>query len=96
MANYSITADEYWAMYRHQGGVCYLCRRARGMGRKRLSVDHCHETGLVRGLCCSHDNRDVLGHARDEIAYFERCIEYLKNPPAVAALGGPRYVPDLT
>ena len=87
IATYGITADEYWQIYEAQGGRCYICQRATGTGKKKLSVDHDHKTGWVRGLLCSPDNRDVLGHSREEIEYFERCIEYLKNPPAFAVIG---------
>lgn len=90
---YGITEEDYWSIYEFQHGTCYLCRRATGV-RKRLSVDHDHESGEVRGLLCLKCNRDVLGHARDEIGYFQRAIDYLTNPPARQALGGPRYVPE--
>jgi hypothetical protein len=90
---YGISAKDYYAIYEHQGQACFICRRNRGL-RKRLSVDHCHKTGLLRGLLCQPCNRDVLGHARDEVEFFERAIEYLNNPPASKALGGNRYVPD--
>jgi len=92
---YSISEEQYQAIYEAQGGVCYLCRRARGTGRKRLSVDHDHACcpgsvscgKCVRGLLCKTCNRDGRGQARDEIAYFERAIEYLKDPPAKTVLG---------
>lgn len=83
---YGITADEYWAIYEHQGGVCYICRRATG-ARKKLAVDHDHGTGFVRGLLCLPCNRNVLGHARDEIEFFDRCIEYLTDSPARQVIG---------
>lgn len=99
IATYGITAAEYWAIYEFQDGRCYICRRATGTGRRRLSVDHCHSSGVVRGLLCAHDNRDVLGHLRDDPEAFLRGYEYLKNPPAVAVLGrriAPIEVPNLT
>lgn len=83
---YGITAEEYAAIYDFQGGRCFICQRATG-ARKKLSVDHCHATGYTRGLLCLPCNRNILGHARDDIAFFERCIEYLKNPPAEAVIG---------
>ncbi len=86
MALYGLSADEYRAIVKHQGGRCPLCQRATGAGRKRLSVDHDHDSGIVRGIICATDNR-LLGHARDQIEFFERCIEYLKNPPAVDVIG---------
>ncbi|AQT28460.1 endonuclease VII [Mycobacterium phage Pistachio] len=89
---YGITADEYWAIYEFQGGKCYGCRRANGK-RKRLSVDHDHETGIVRGLLCTACNRNVLGHLRDDPEAFQRFIDYLDNPPAVQVIGV-RKVPE--
>lgn len=89
---YGITAAEYWAIYRAQGGVCYICRRAKGKdedgnGRgKMLSVDHDHATGEVRGLLCGPCNKDVLGHLRDSIEALQRAVTYLTDPPARAVL----------
>lgn len=90
---YGITSDEYWAIHKAQGGKCAICRRATG-ARKKLSVDHCHKTGMVRGLLCQKCNRDVLGHLRDEIEAFERGIVYLTSPPAVGVIGV-RITPDM-
>ncbi|MBB3752441.1 hypothetical protein FHT44_004953 [Mycolicibacterium sp. BK634] len=89
---YGITAEEYWLIYEEQDGRCAICRRATGAS-KMLSVDHDHKSGVVRGLLCLGCNRNVLGHARDEIEFFERAIEYLNAPPAVRAIGV-RTVPE--
>lgn len=94
LATYGITADEYWAIYKLQDGLCYICRRAKGTGRKKLSVDHCHATGVVRGLLCSPCNRDVLGHLRDDPDALVRGAYYLLNPPALLLIGK-RIVPDM-
>ncbi|MGZ6054495.1 MAG: endonuclease VII domain-containing protein [Isosphaeraceae bacterium] len=85
-AIYGITADEYWAIYEYQGGSCYICQRATGV-RKRLSVDHCHETGRIRGLLCTGCNRNVLGHLRDCVMALARAIIYLLYPPAIDVIG---------
>ena len=90
---YGITSEEYWAIYKAQGGKCAMCKRAQGL-KKKLSVDHDHADGKVRGLLCQKCNRDVLGHARDEIEFFERTIDYLKYPPAVQVIGI-RITPDM-
>ncbi|UJD20897.1 endonuclease VII [Mycobacterium phage Zimmer] len=86
LATYGITPDEYWEIYEFQGGRCYICQRANGKV-KRLSVDHDHKTGIVRGLLCTMCNKYTLGWARDAIEFFERAIAYLKRPPAVEVLG---------
>lgn len=99
METYGITAQMYWAIYKFQGGVCYICRRAKGTGRRKLSVDHCHATGFVRGLLCGPCNRDVVGHLRDEPEAFDRGAAYLRCPPAWAVIGqvvAPIELPNLT
>ncbi len=57
---YGITVDVYDAMLESQGGVCAICRNTCATG-KRLSVDHDHTTGQVRGLLCQRCNRGI-GH----------------------------------
>lgn len=93
MELYGLTADEYQRIYAYQGSACAICKRAKGF-RKKLSVDHDHETGEVRGLLCQKCNRDVLGHLRDSTEALARAIDYLTNPPARFALGGIRIVPE--
>lgn len=77
---YGLEAGEYARLYEFQDGRCALCRRATGAS-KRLAVDHDHATGAVRGLCCGVCNKWILGHARDSVAYFQRCIRYLTTTP---------------
>jgi len=45
-------------MLEEQSGVCYICKRICSSGR-RLAVDHCHKTGVVRGLLCAVCNRSL-------------------------------------
>ncbi len=77
---YGLSAGQYGEIYLFQGGVCAICRRATGATR-RLSVDHDHKTGLVRGETCRPCN-DMLGHGRDDPEFFRRAAAYLLNPPA--------------
>jgi hypothetical protein len=77
---YGFERGEYGRLYLFQGKVCAICRRATGATRK-LSVDHDHKTGLVRGLLCRPCN-DLLGHLRDDVATAQRIAAYLIAPPA--------------
>jgi hypothetical protein len=96
MALYSLLVEEFWKIYEHQGRRCFVCQRATGMGKRRLSVDHCHSTGFVRGLLCSTCNK-MLGHLRDDPEAFRRAAKYLEDPPAWAVIGKRRApVEDLT
>jgi hypothetical protein len=90
---YGLEKGEYAQLYEFQGGRCALCRRATGAS-KRLAVDHDHATGAVRGLCCGVCNKWILGHARDSIEYFRRCIRYLTTTPySLMKAGAERWVP---
>lgn len=81
---YNLTGEQYRALYEAQGGHCAICWRATGK-TKSLAVDHDHETGLVRGLLCGPDNRDVVG--RLDIPALIRAAEYLAKPPAFEVIG---------
>jgi hypothetical protein len=51
--------------------------------KANANCDHCHFTGLVRGLLNPMTNKRLV----DNITVLKRTLEYLENPPAVAALG---------
>jgi Recombination endonuclease VII len=89
---YNLPGDQYWALYEAQGGRCALCRVATGKVR-RLAVDHDHETGQVFGLCCGPCNI-MLGRLGRTPDPYLRVLDYLHNPPAVAALGRRVIVPS--
>ncbi|WP_086847018.1 endonuclease VII domain-containing protein [Amycolatopsis kentuckyensis] len=80
---YGLGEGDYERLLAAQGGVCAGCGPESGRnGRsKRLAVDHNHETGEVRGLLCSEDNR-LLGRLRDNPAPLLRLAAYLVDPPA--------------
>lgn len=91
MRTYGLTAEDYDEIYEYQNGRCYICQHATGR-TKRLSVDHCHATGMIRGLLCGPCNK-MLGRFRDNPNAARRIIDYLAHPPAVEAIGK-RYVPE--
>lgn len=74
---YGLEPGEYAKIYEKQGGVCYICRRAKGT-TKKLAVDHNHKTGRVRGLLCGPCNR-YLGYVHDSQAAYARGVAYLEN-----------------
>jgi hypothetical protein len=73
---YGITGAAYAALVEKQGGVCALC--ATRPGPNRLSVDHDHETGRIRGLLCAKCNK-ALGIFGDSVEGLQRVIEYLAD-----------------
>jgi hypothetical protein len=77
---YGIDAAEYARLLKLQDGKCAICRaRPRS---KRLSVDHSHKTGEVRGLLCSACNHDALGALHDDVELAWNAYVYLSTPPA--------------
>lgn len=65
---YGISIEQYDAMFKQQGGVCALCGKQNSAGRS-LAIDHCHKTGVVRGLLCGKCNvgLGVLGDCSDRL-----------------------------
>lgn len=81
---YGITPEQYLAMLDEQGGVCAICghdepnEHGRTGTKFRLSVDHCHETGRVRGLLCQKCNR-AIGLLNDNTDLLRKAIGYLER-----------------
>ena len=76
---YGITYQEYCDMLDSQQGKCAICESADSQNERtygKLFIDHCHETGKVRGLLCSKCNH-ALGHLNDDIRLLKKAIEYL-------------------
>jgi hypothetical protein len=64
LRTYGITDEEYDDRLVVQEGGCAVCGRP-PVGKHRLSVDHNHETGEVRGLLCNPCN-SALGRFNDD------------------------------
>ena len=76
-SRYGLTKEQYAAMLEKQGGVCAICFSECAYGKK-LSVDHDHATGAVRGLLCVQCNL-VIGNAADVPAICRSAAEYLER-----------------
>lgn len=68
--DYAVLAAQY-------GNVCSICHETCVTGQ-RLSVDHDHATGEIRGLLCRRCNSGI-GHFRDRIDLLHRAVEYLEK-----------------
>lgn len=76
---YGITLDDYYALAEKQEHACALCFSTETNKRTNFfDVDHCHETGKVRGLLCTNCNQG-LGKFKDDASLLERAIAYLKS-----------------
>lgn len=71
--NYGLSLDEFHTMLAQQCGKCAVCLRDCA-----LNVDHCHTSGVVRGLLCSGCNV-ALGRMQDDPARLRRAADYLER-----------------
>ena len=78
---YGITLDEYNTMLQEQDYKCAICGNEDEVEGRRLAIDHCHDTGHVRGLLCGKCNRG-LGLFYDDEELLQNAIKYLKNANA--------------
>lgn len=83
MNKFGIGIRDFDELLRKQGGVCAICRSAetvKGSGGeiRKLSVDHCHATGVIRGLLCYNCNH-LLGKAKDNTNTLRAAAIYLEN-----------------
>lgn len=75
--SYGITVAQYKQMLEEQKGLCAICGEPDPDG-KRLSIDHDHDTGTVRGLLCNKCNLG-LGYFRDSAKRLARAAIYLET-----------------
>ena len=76
--DFGITLDKYKLMYNEQKGKCDICKNNLELFNSKTHVDHCHNTGKVRGLLCSVCNL-LLGYSLDDIDILNSAINYLNK-----------------
>lgn len=76
---YGISIEQYNTLLRKQRHRCKVCKRHESEFRIKLSVDHDHKTGEIRGLLCTYCNRYVIGRHRDP-TLLASAARYLKGP----------------
>lgn len=80
-SRYGLTVEGYHALLEAQNHACAICETPLAEltyeNRRALHVDHCHDTGRVRGLLCNACNRSI-GGLRDDPALLRRAADYLE------------------
>lgn len=71
---YGLTEEEFLSMLEQQNYLCAICETR--PDQRELAIDHCHETGKVRGLLCMNCNT-ALGKFKDDVALLQKAISYL-------------------
>lgn len=75
---YGLNSEDVAVLRTSQNDRCAICCIMFGTDRRtRPNVDHCHQTGRVRGLLCHACNR-ALGFMRDDPTRLLRAAEYVR------------------
>ena len=74
---YGIEPEEYLMMHEDQQGMCAICGEKPNT-KRGLHLDHCHDTGIVRGLLC-HGCNTGLGSFQDDPERLSKAIDYLRK-----------------
>lgn len=84
LRKYGITLDQYNDLRQNQNYKCAICNKHEttvAQGRAyttdhALHVDHCHDSGKIRGLLCTNCNT-ILGKCHDNPDVLKNAINYL-------------------
>lgn len=70
---YRISDTVYFNLLKRSSGKCEVCKLS-----KKLYIDHCHKTGVVRGMICHHCN-SALGFLFDDEKIINNLFKYAKK-----------------
>lgn len=72
--NYGITAEQYTDLV---NGSCHSCGGQNTQSKRRLHIDHCHVTGVIRGALC-HSCNTALGLLKEDPIRIWQLATYLE------------------
>lgn len=75
---YGLEPADFDALVAKQGGLCAICDGPPNGPGRRLHVDHCHNSKVVRGLLCAKCNTAV-GLLDDDPDRLDRAAAYLRQ-----------------
>lgn len=73
---YGISLADKQELIEKQAGLCAIC-----VTEGATELDHCHATGVIRGVLCKGCNT-ALGGFKDNPAFLAKAIEYLHDAEA--------------
>lgn len=73
---YGISVEDYDRLLVKQDGRCAICGDL--PGERLLDVDHCHQSGAVRGLLCVRCNTSI-GKFDDDPVLLRSALTYLSE-----------------
>lgn len=74
---FGVSGDNLTKLILEQDELCAICNKKCSQG-KRLSLDHDHDTGQIRGLLCASCNL-ALGGFNDSPDILKKALKYLEK-----------------
>lgn len=88
LARFGLTVELYDKMFKNQNGLCKICEKPEtdihhktGLVQ-RLTIDHDHDTGKVRGLLCATCNKGI-GLLKHDKKILGNAIKYLTESEVI-------------
>lgn len=79
IGKYGLTYEDFVALLESQDGKCAICGHSDTSKKLFFPViDHCHDTGSVRGILCANCNRGI-GLFGEDIERLKSAIAYLES-----------------
>ena len=88
LKTFGLTLNDFNSILKAQGNMCAICDidhdvyKSSSYKNKCFAVDHCHTTGVIRGLLCEKCNR-ALGYFNDNREYLLKAVSYLEGDDIV-------------
>lgn len=73
---FNISPEDYEQLLEEQNNVCAICGNS--AGKRRLAIDHNHETQEIRGLFCIKCNTGI-GLFNENVEILKLAIKYLEK-----------------
>jgi hypothetical protein len=74
LRKFNLSRERYAEMLVEQDGRCAICG---GKQKRDLAIDHCHRTGMVRGLLCGKCNT-AIGSLNDNPELMRKAAAYVE------------------
>ena len=75
---FDMSIEQYNILLEEQNNRCAICNKHISELPQRLSVDHDHTTGRIRGLLCKPCNL-AIGNVFDDCKIAENMVKYLRG-----------------
>lgn len=75
---FGISLKQYNKMLKFQKFKCKVCNKTKEENGQYLSVDHCHKTGIIRGILCSCCN-SALFDSNEDTDILKNAIRYISK-----------------